>query len=93
MMVRTTRWTLYANRVNVARASSYRNWQYQKRYLTLSMLRFLSPKAQGSCLKTLQPLSCWSSLDYSRWVLSDEYSCASISIIFRLFASFCIDQI
>ena len=44
-------------------------------------------------LKNLQTLSCWYSLESSRWVLSDEYPIARVSIIFVFFASFCIGQI
>ena len=44
-------------------------------------------------LKTIQTLSCWYSLESSRWVLSDEYPFARVSIIFQDFASFCTDQI
>ena len=36
-------------------------------------------------------LSCWYSLDSSRWVLWDE--CPCVSTIFQLFAWFCIGQI
>ena len=63
--------------------------------LTLPMLRLLSSKAQGcSLLKTIQTLSCWYSLDSSRWVLSDECPCARVSVIFQcFFASFCVGQI
>ena len=38
-------------------------------------------------LKTIQTLSCWYSLESSRWVLSDEYPYAKLSVIFR---GFCI---
>ena len=43
--------------------------------------------------KIIQTLSCWYSLDSSRWVLSDEYPYARVSVIFQVFASFCIGQI
>ena len=35
--------------------------------------------------KNIQTLSCWYSLDSSRWVLSDEYPFARVSVIFQLF--------
>ena len=38
-------------------------------------------------LKTILTLSCWYSLNSSRWVLSDEYPFARVSIIFQ---NFCI---
>ena len=52
-------------------------------------------KAQGRLkyLKNILNLPCWYSLDSSCWVLSDEYPCARVKIIFQVFASFCIGQI
>ena len=44
-------------------------------------------------LKTAETLSCWYVLDSCRQVLSDEYSCARVSVIFQFFASICIGQI
>ena len=51
------------------------------------MLRLLSPKAQGckDFSKTILTLSCWYSLDSSRWVLSNDYPCARVSVIFQVF--------
>ena len=36
-------------------------------------------------LKTIETLSFWYSLESSRWVLSDEYPYARVSVIFQLF--------
>ena len=36
-------------------------------------------------LKIIKTLSCWYSLDSSRWVLSDEYPFARVSVIFQIF--------
>ena len=44
-------------------------------------------------LKTIKTMSCWYSLESSRRALSDEYPFARVSVIFRIFASFCIGQI
>ena len=43
-------------------------------------------------LKIIWTLPCWYSLDSSRWVLSDEYPCTRVLIIFQVFESFCIGQ-
>ena len=42
----------------------------------------------GRFLKTIQTLSCWYSLDSSRWVLSvsNEYPCARVTNIFQGFS-------
>ena len=50
---------------------------------TLLMPRLLSSRAQF--LKTIYPLSCLYSLDSSYCVLSDEYLCAKVSVIFQVF--------
>ena len=62
---------------------------------TLPMLRLLSSKVQEckDILKNISTLSCWYSLDSSHRVLSDEYPYARVSVIFQVFASFCIAQI
>ena len=54
---------------------------------------FVQSTRMQSFLKTILTLSCWYSLDSSQWVLSDEYPCVRVSIIFSFFASFCISQI
>ena len=60
-------------------------------YLTLPMLKLNSSKAQEQrFLKNIYTLSCWYLLDSSRWALSDKYQCARVSVIFQVFASFCI---
>ena len=63
--------------------------------VALPMLSLLLSKAQGhkTFLKTILTLSCWYLLDSSHHVLSDEYPCAKVPIIFQIFASFCIGQI
>ena len=60
--------------------------------LTLALLRQLLSKAQGWIL-FLKTLSCWYSLRSSCWVLSDENPGVKVSIIFRIFASFCTGQV
>ena len=52
-------------------------------WFTLLMLRLLSTKAQGrkDFQNHLLTPSCWYSLESSRWVLSDKYPCARVSII------------
>ena len=37
-------------------------------------------------MKNILTLSCWYSLDSSSLVLSDEYPCARISVIFQVFS-------
>ena len=44
-------------------------------------------------LKDIWTLSCWYSSNSSRWVLSDEYPFARVSIIISFFTPFCIGQI
>ena len=53
--------------------------------LTLLILRLLSSKAQ-ECRTFFNTLLCWYSLENSRWVVSDEYPCVRVSVIFQLFA-------
>ena len=56
--------------------------------LTHPMLRLLLSKAQecNNFWKLLVvTLSCWYSLDSSRWVLSDKYPYARVSVIFQVF--------
>ena len=45
----------------------------------LVMLRLLSLKAHGRKVKNISTLSCWYSLDSSRWVFTDEYRYARVS--------------
>ena len=51
------------------------------------MLTLLSSKAQEpkDFLITIQTLPYWYSLESSRWVLSDEYLFARVSVIFQVF--------
>ena len=59
-------------------------------------LRVISESTNHKNAKTFEyrlNLTMLYSLEGSRWVISDEYPCAMISIIFRGFASFCIGQI
>ena len=44
-------------------------------------------------MKIIETLSCRYSLDNSCLVLSDEYPCGRISVVFQDFVSFCIGQI
>ena len=60
---------------------------WKQGFLTLPMLRLPSSRMQ-IFLKNIQTLSCWYSLDSSRWVLSNEYPFVRVSIIIRFFASF-----
>ena len=63
---------------------------------------FLNPSNAGATLvrstrtqrflKTTLTLPCWYSLDSVHWVLSGDYSCAWVSVIFRC-SAFCIGQI
>ena len=46
---------------------------------------FVQSTRTQSVLKTIETLSCWYSLDSSRWVLSDEYPFPRVSIIFQFF--------
>ena len=43
---------------------------------------FIHSTREQRILKIIQTLSCWYSLNSSRSVLSDEYSCARVSVIF-----------
>ena len=54
---------------------------------------FVQSTQMQTFLKTIQTQSCWYSLESSRGALSDEYPFARVSVIFRIFASFCIGQI
>ena len=53
------------------------------------MLRLLSTKVHGCkiSLKTIQTLSCWYSLECSRWELSDEFHVTGFQSFFRYLAS------
>ena len=44
-------------------------------------------------MKHIQTLSCWYPLDSSHWALLDEYPYARGSVIFKVFATFCINRI
>ena len=59
--------------------------------LALPILRLLSSVALWC--KDFWTLSFWYSLESSCRVLSIEYLCARVSVIFHFFASFCIGQI
>ena len=46
---------------------------------------FIQSTMMQRFLKTILTLSCWFSLESSRWVLSDEYPYAEVSLIFQFF--------
>ena len=55
---------------------------------------FIQSTRMQRCLKTIWTLPYWYSLESSRWVVSDEYPLAKVSVIFKsFFALFWIGQI
>ena len=60
--------------------------QFYRENSILSMLRILSSMAQKQKLmKIIWILSCWYSLESSRWVLTYEYPCARVSVTLQYF--------
>ena len=48
-------------------------------------LNFIQCTKKQKIMKIILTLSCWYSLERSRWVLSDEYPFARVSVIFQVF--------
>ena len=68
--------------------------------LTLLLLRLLSSNAKKAKnvkmwknVNIILTLSCWHSLEISRWVVSDEYPFAMVSCFLSFLSSFHVDQI
>ena len=78
-VVRLFEWSANINRLTIRRLAF---WEI----LTLPMLRLLLSKAQG-CKNALKPLKA------VMLVLSDEYQCARVLVIFQVFASFCMAKL